>query len=293
VDAKIMVQALYELGLDYKKAGLLDRAIATFQDVMSRDPKMIPAYVQLEHLYEEVKDWEAAFGVEEKLSKLRKSDDRHVLAHMMTELGKTQVAQGDRRAARHAFKRAISVHPQCVDAYLHFGDLYAEEGQDAKAVAMWKKVMEVAPGMTFLAYDRLEHAFFRMGQVRALEEFLRERSAAGDADLMTRIFLAKHLRKKGEMEEARRTLKGILDQWAASREARHELINVLVAQGRKEEALSEYEDLMASLHVVDRHFLCQACGYKSAELLWKCPQCRRWDTMASQEEGIPHGGKEA
>jgi len=145
--------------------------------------------------------------------------------------------------------------------------------------------------MTFLAHDRLEHAFFRMGQVSALEDFLRERSA-GDADLVTRIFLAKHLRKKGEMDEAGRTLKGILDQWPSSREARQELINVLLAQGRNEEALAEYEDLIASLHVADRHFLCQACGYKSAQLLWKCPQCRKWDTMASREEGVPHGGQE-
>jgi len=170
VDDKIVIQAQYNLGLDYRKAGLLDRAIATFQEVVAKDPSMLRAYVQLEELHEEIKDWEAAFQMQEKISKLAKSEDQHILAHLMTELGKSQLEQGDRKSAQKSFKRAISLDPGCVDAYLHLGDLYADEGDDTRAVEMWKRVLEIAPSMTFLAYDRLEHAFFRMKKVRALEE---------------------------------------------------------------------------------------------------------------------------
>lgn len=289
VDPKVLIQALYDLGLDYKKAGLLDRAIATFQDVVARDPKMLQAYVQLEELYEETKDWESAFKVQQKVSKLRKSEDRHVLAHLMTELGKSQIAQGDRKGAKASFKKAISIDANCVDAYLHFGDLLAAEGEDSKAVEMWKRVMEVAPSMTFLAYDRLEHAFFRMGHLSALEDFLRKRGMEGDADLFTKIFLAKHLRKKGELEEAAGMLRNILGESPGSKEARQELIQVLLAQGDKEGALTEYETLLESLTVVDRHFQCRMCGYRSTQLLWKCPQCLRWDTIGSTEEMSSHG----
>jgi len=292
VDPKVLLQALYDLGLDYKKAGLLDRAIATFQDVVARDPKMLQAYIQLEELYEETKDWESAFKTQEKISKLRKSEDRNVMAHLMTELGKSQIARGDRKAARASFKKAISIDPRCVDAYLHFGDLYAQEGEDAKAVEMWKRVMEAAPSMTFLAYDRLEHAFFRMGHLSALEEFLRKRSMEGDADLFTRIFLAKHLRKKGELEEASRMLRNILEECPGSKGARQELIQVLLAQGDRDGALEQYERLLDSLTVVDRHFQCRMCGYRSTQFLWKCPQCLKWDTMGSTEEVSSHAGGE-
>lgn len=292
VDRKIMVQALYDLGLDYKKAGLLDRAIATFQEVIDKDPRMVQAHIQLEALFEEVRDWEAAFQTQEKISKLRKSDDRHVLAHLMTELGKSQSAQGDRKAAKRSFNKAISIDAGCVDAYLHFGDLYAEEGQDSKAVDMWQKVMDVAPTMTFLAYNRLEHAFFRMGKVTALEELLRERGTGKEADLVTRLYLGKHLRKKGELDEAVQTLRGILDRWPNSTEARQELIQVLLTQGKKEEALAEHERLLQSLDLIDHHFQCQMCGYRSGQLFWKCPQCQRWDTVSSWAEGSPNGRKE-
>jgi lipopolysaccharide biosynthesis regulator YciM len=284
VDTKIVLQALYNLGLDYKKAGLLDRAIATFQEVIEKDPAMLEAHIQLEELYEEIKDWEAAFDAQEKISKLRKSEDHNILAHLMTEMGKSELEQGDKKAAQRSFKKAISIYPRCVDAYLHFGDLYADEGEDTRAVEMWKKVMEIEPSMTFLAYDRLEQAFFRMGKVQALEDFLLERSSRGDADIFTKIFLAKHFRKKGELEEAVRTLRGILFQWPNARKARQELIKALVAQGKKDEALREHERLLQSLTVIDRYFQCKICGYQNPHLLWKCPQCSRWDTMDPWEE---------
>ncbi len=292
LEPKILLQALYDLGLDYRKAGLLDRAVTTFQDLISRDGKMLPAYIQLEELFEESKDWEAAFQVQERISKLRKSDDAHVLAHLMTEMGKVHMAKGDVKAARGAFRKAIGIDSKCVDAYLHFGDLHAQEGQDAKAVGMWKKVMEVAPAMTFLAYPRLEHAFYRMGQVGVLEELLR-RSGAGEEDLFTQVFLARHLRKKGETGEAIRTLKGILDQRPDSREARRELIEVYLGEGMKDEAIGEFGRLLETLSVEDRHFQCRMCGYRNEQLLWKCPQCQRWDTMASLDAGRSREGEAA
>jgi lipopolysaccharide biosynthesis regulator YciM len=287
----IMLQALYELGLDYKKAGLLDRAIGTFSEVIEKDPNMLQAYIQLEALYEEAKDWEAALQVQEKIAKLRKSEDRNVLAHLMTEHGKSQQEQGQAKEAKRSYHKAISIDPTCVDAYLHFGDLYAEEGDDGKAVAMWKKVMDVAPSMTFLAYDRLEHAFFRMGKVKALEELLRESAADKGAGLVTRLFLAKHLMKKGELDEAAETLSGILGQWPDSRPARQEYIKVLVAQDKKEEALTEYEKMMQSLSIVDHYYQCKMCGYRSPQMLWKCPQCQRWDTMWSAADGFSDAGE--
>jgi len=292
MDPKILIQSLYELGLDYKKAGLLDRAISTFQDVVARNPKMLQAHVQMEELYEEIQDWQAAFQAQERVSKLGKTDDRNVLAHLVTELGKAEAAKGEHKAAKGSFKKAISIDPRCVDAYLHFGDVYAEQGQDAKAVALWKKVMEASPSMTFLAYDRLERAFYRMGHVSALEEFLRDRGSQAETDLATQIFLARHLRKKGEAQEAIRTLRSVLDQWGNSREARQELIRIYQDQGMKEEALREAEKLVESLAVVDRHFQCRMCGYANTKLLWKCPQCQRWDTMGSLEEASGNAGKE-
>ena len=293
VDQKIKNQALYELGLDYKTSGMMDRAIATFKEVIEKNNDMLNACLQLAELYEEMKDWESAFKMQEKIARLQKTNNPKILAHLMTEIAKRQVEQGDPKNAHKSFRKAISIDPQCVDAYLHHGDLYAHEGQDDKAVETWQKVMEVAPQMTFLAYDRLEHAFFRLGKVQALEELLRRRGEQDDSDIFTKIFLARHMRKKGELDQSARLLKGILHRWPNSREARQELIQVLLVEGKKDAALREYEGLLQSFIVVDRHFQCRVCGFRTTKLLWKCPQCLKWDTMGSREDETLDERKEA
>jgi lipopolysaccharide biosynthesis regulator YciM len=295
INKETMVQALFNLGLDYRHAGLLDRAVATFKELIGKEPKMVQAYEELEALYEELKDWESAYEIQRKIDSLKKSEDRGVLAHLVTEMAKSSLEKGDIKSAKKYFRKALSIDARCVDAYLHFGDLYAQEGKDSKAVEMWKKIMEVAPQMTFLAYDRLEHAFFRMGKVDDLERLLRERSEREKDDLNTRIFLARHLKKKGQLEESSFVLRDIVERWPNARECRKELIEVLLQQGKKDEALEQYSKLLESLSITDRPYLCRMCGYQGEKPFWKCPQCHRWDTMTLWEDPRTHeeGGRAA
>lgn len=289
VSQEVLVQALYELGMDYRACGLLENARSAFQEAVKKDPKMLQAWVQLEEVQEALGQWEDALASQERISKLRKREDRNVAAHLLVELGKAQMAGGDRKAARSSFKKAISTDPRCVDAYLHMGDLYAEEGADSKAVAIWKRVLKVAPAFTFLAYGRLERAFYRMGQVSALEVLLREQT---DADPFSRLFLARHLRKKGELKEAAQILEGLLQERPEWREARRELIQIYGDQGLYERALQECEAMAASMEGSRQDFQCGACGHRSAELFWKCPGCRSWDTLRPWEGLAEHvGGK--
>jgi len=50
VDAETKLQALFDMALDYKLGGLLQRAISTFEEVISRAPKRLDAYEELESL---------------------------------------------------------------------------------------------------------------------------------------------------------------------------------------------------------------------------------------------------
>jgi lipopolysaccharide biosynthesis regulator YciM len=198
--------------------------------------------------------------------------------------------QGDRKGAEKSFKKAISVHSACVDAYLHLGDLYAEEGKDAKAVEMWKQIFEVAPPFIFLAFDRLERAFFRMGRVDELERILRDRSAEKEREYVSSLYLGRHLLKKGAAEEAEQVFREVLDRWSGDREARRGLIRALRAQGKRDAALEEYERMLDECLQEGHRFRCRMCGYRGAQLSWKCPQCHRWDTL-DPEWQVDAGGE--
>src|SRR5690349_24765731 len=67
--------ALACLGMDFRKAGFLDRATRAFGDVIARDPKNIHALIGLQKLHEEQHQWMEAYQVQTRLSRLRKTDD--------------------------------------------------------------------------------------------------------------------------------------------------------------------------------------------------------------------------
>jgi lipopolysaccharide biosynthesis regulator YciM len=66
--------------MDFRRAGFLDRATTTFEEVLELEPRNIHALVGLQKLHEEQKNWKEAFDAQNRLSRLRKTDDSLVLA---------------------------------------------------------------------------------------------------------------------------------------------------------------------------------------------------------------------
>jgi len=278
IDDQIKLRALIDLGLDYRKGGFLNRALETFLKVLQRQPENLETLREVERIYEEMKDWEHALETRQKIAQQTKEDDRHILAHQQTELGKIYQGKDDFSSAKSCFKKAISIHEGCVDAHLHLGDLYFSKQDYKNAMATWKKVAGVAPQLTFLAYRRLEGAYAKMKNLKPVEEFLRECAQFG-SDAFTHLALARYLNNEQDYEGARRELESALKLDPTFWEARKLMGEILLSREQQEEALSAYKDLIEHLNVPYLQFQCNNCGYRQVELQWQCPQCRKWDTM--------------
>ena len=66
-------ETYFALGLDYKKAGFIDRGINAFKKVLKLDKNNAICYKYLKELYEDSNDWEEAFECEVKILKLTNS----------------------------------------------------------------------------------------------------------------------------------------------------------------------------------------------------------------------------
>ncbi len=275
IDAETKLRALFDMGLDYRKGGLMERAISCFEDIVRSDPKRVEAYVQLESLYEEIKDWERAYEMQQKVDGLRGGVQRHVLAHLSTEAGKVLAEQGDFNGARLRFKQAIATDPRCLDAYLHYGDLKFRQGNLERAIGLWREASEIEPSLGFLAYCRLEET--GAGDAALAEEFLRECCRQGK-DPFALLYLARHLAARGERAEATAALRQALAVDPRLMDARRVLGRLLLEEGRREEALEQYRELLEAVGD-EKRFECARCGYEAEELAWRCPGCAQWDTM--------------
>jgi lipopolysaccharide biosynthesis regulator YciM len=278
IDEQIKIRALIDLGLDYRKGGFLDRALGTFLNVLEKQPSNLETLYEIEKIYEEIKDWDSAYSIRQKISGLTKGYHKNILAHHQTEIGKVHFGQGRIEEAKACFQKAMSIDEGCIDAYLHLGDLYFSLQDYKRAMVTWKKVVMVSPSLTFLAYRRLEGAYSKMKNLKPVEDFLRE-CAQFNLDAFTHLALARYMYNEKNYDEALRELESAIELDPSFWEARRFQGEILLAQGREKEALISYGKLLTQLDVPDLEFQCSNCGFHTTDLQWQCPQCKRWDTI--------------
>ncbi|HDZ89680.1 MAG: tetratricopeptide repeat protein [Deltaproteobacteria bacterium] len=282
IDEQIKIRAIFDLAMDYRKGGFLNRALKTFLEVAEKSPGDVEVLKEIERIYEELRDWEKAYETRQKIARLDKGDHRNILAHYLVEMGKVCHEKGDLGRARALFTKAISTHRRCVDAYLHLGDLYFERQEHKKAIAVWKKVVEIIPQFTFLAYRRLEGAYSRMKNLEPVGLFLKQ-CARSNSDAFTHVALARYLHNENDVEGALRETEAALALDPSFWEARKFKGEILMSQGRDEEIISDYGEIMKNLNIPYLRFRCSQCGFEPDELQWKCPQCNGWDTIGLVE----------
>jgi lipopolysaccharide assembly protein B len=282
IDQRIKIRAMFDLGKDYRKGGFLSRALKTFLEVVQHDPSDAKVLKEIEKIYEELKDWENAYETRQKIARLEKGDHDHILAHHLVETGKKYQESGDSGRAKSLFSKAISTDRRCVDAYLHLGDLYFAKQEYKKAISTWKKVVEITPQFTFLAYRRLEGAYSSMKDLEPVGNFLKECSRS-NADAFTHMALARYLNNENDAEGALGEIQKALELDPSFWEARRFKGEILLNQGMERDVINEYRDLIVHLNVPYLRFQCGNCGFEPAELQWKCPQCNRWDTIGMMD----------
>ncbi len=140
----VRLQALYDLGLDYRKGGLFNRAVESFQEVLNADPSHTEANRELITLYEEMREWEKAFEALRRQDKLTGQDSRAVLAHYKTESGKEYVNAGQLDAlpveqaspAEQAIRKAMLGAPRELHARILSGAPFGKrEREEVLSVA--------------------------------------------------------------------------------------------------------------------------------------------------------------
>ncbi len=281
LDETIRLQALYDLALDYKKAGLFDRAIDTLKEVIRRKPQKKEAYLELAHVYQVLKDWNSAYTIIHRLDKITGKDHSIMLAHFQTEIGKKLQIE-DKRRAEGAFKKAIKINKKCIDAYLHLGDLYFKQKNIKKALGVLEEVIEIAPEYSFLVYSRLGKIVYEIKKERAFKKFIQSLEKKRERDIYSSLFIAKYYLGEKNLEKAEAFVNEVLQKVPTSVGARQLLSQIFLEKGETSKTINLLVQISQNL-LPQKIYQCSQCGYEASKLSWWCPQCQRWDTMKPKE----------
>jgi len=230
------VEVLTDLGADFRQGGFLRRAIASYEEVLSRDPKNLVALRALFRLHADVREFGRALEVVRRLERIEGDKSGHREADLHVEMAIAAHREGRNDDARKAVKRATRKNRELVRAWIELGDIEAERGRSKAALAAWARVPAVDPAAGEQVYPKLESAYAALGKGQEFEKLLRGFLEERPDDSAARLALGRALAARGEIDEAIAELRRIIEATPGDLQATAELGRILLAQGREQDA---------------------------------------------------------
>ena len=269
--------AQFELGMDYLKAGLLDRAEETFNGLVETTYSVQARRALLE-IYQREKEWnraiEAAIGLQESGAGARQKE----IAQFYCELAHDALVQIKNDEALALLDKAVQADRKNVRATILTGDALIAKDDVEGALATWRRVEQQSVPHVALVAQRIMDGYRKVGRpqegVNLLRSYLAE---ASSIDLMEVVFKAVieldgvDAAKQLVLDELRRnpTLLG-LDKLLEAR--------LMDAPANVVSELSMVKTLVHGYTAKLARYQCSHCGFKARQFYWQCPGCSRWET---------------
>lgn len=270
-------QALLELGEDYMRAGLLDRAEKLFAELVGHDRHSTSALRHLLSIYQQEKDWSRAIAQAQALRRVSGEDTSALIAQFHCELAAEALARDDVEGARREIRQARRYDPGCVRARLISGELAQSQEQWAEAAESFQAACELDPDFIVLVLENLVQCHARLNTHDRLLEWLSDQSKRTQA---TAPMLARaQLLAQDNPAEA---MAGLLKQMRQRPTVRglQYLVELMhdLGHGLDEIDPALIRELMQRLLDGQPRFRCQQCGFSGQTWHWQCPSCRQWET---------------
>ncbi len=269
--------ALAELGEDFLKAGLLDRAEECFQKLRA-GAYHSEALEHLLNIYQLLKEWPKAITTAQALTDECGQARQREIAHFHCELAQQAQAADDLERARAELDLALQSNRLCTRANIMLGDLAAREGQPAQAIEIWRRIEQQDPEFLALVARRMLDAYRALGQyaegVARIKNYLTDYPALDSLDVAFQASL-----EQDGPEEAHRMVRDELRRNPTLRGLDHLLEAQLLEVGTEQR--SELEMVKSLVHNHTQRlsrYKCENCGFRARQFHWQCPACAGWES---------------
>ncbi len=273
------VHAQYELGQDYLKAGLLDRAEETF-NLLVETQYSAQARRALLEIYQREKEWTRAIDAATALQESGAGGRQKEIAQFYCEIAQDELVHTHADAALKVLEKALLADRKNVRATLLIGDVHLANGDIEAALLAWRRVEQQSVPHVALVAQRLMDGYRTLGRAQEGANLLKSYMAeASSIDLLEVVFKAVleldgvEAANQLVSDELRRTptLLG-LDKLLDAR--------LMDAPPSVRPELSLVKNLVHGYAQKLARYQCSHCGFKARQFYWQCPGCSRWETYS-------------
>ena len=272
----LKLQALAELGQDYLKAGLLDRAEEVFDKL--QDSSMVKeAKRNLLEIYQLEKDWEKAIAIAAELPDIASQKE---IAEYYCELAAAEMIRSRPDLASGYLKTALERNRKCVRASLLQGDIESQQDRSKEAITCWQRIEQQDPTYLALVAQRLLDAFRKLVRrdegLQLLRGYLEHYPSLDLLDVVFQLVLesegaeAAYALVRDELKR-NPTLLGF-DKLLDAR--------LLVAPPETRADLDLAKSIVHGYTRRLARYRCDNCGFKARQFYWRCPACGGWETYS-------------
>ena len=273
------MHALLELGEDYMKAGLFDRAENLFLELVDQNAYLPEAYQRLMDIYQREQDWNKAIQASQNLQNTTGRPMNSVTAHFYCELGEVSLNDRDYPKAIREIKKALSADKGCVRANILQGQLFEQKNDFKAAIKAYKRAGEQDIEYLPEIIGPLEECYQKSGNQQAIIIYLKD--ILGNYDGISPILaLAGHIQQEDGDQAAiefvanqlrkRPSVRGL--KWLIELSLKH-------SEGKAKNNLQILYDLISKVLEGKPVYKCNSCGFSGKTMHWKCPGCNTWSSI--------------
>ena len=272
------LQALSELGQDYLRAGVLDRAERLFLELVKQGDESSVSLYFLLHIYQQEKDWLKAIEIAEKL-RSHKESMQATIAQYHCELAEEMIHKGRMDESLNYLKRAQAIDHDCVRASMIRGRIEAQAGRYKEAIRCYKRVIAQDSDYISEIVSPLAECYRKMGEEDQLVAFLEE-CLVTHPRISLVLVIAHYLQcQQGEKAAIEFIAQQIQRQPSLRGLSYLVELYLLNSFGDAKEKLLILRNFMNNLLADKPIYQCSHCGFSGKTLYWLCPSCHHWNAV--------------
>ncbi len=270
-------KALLELGEDYMRAGLFDRAERLFSELTERGAHAPSALRHLLDIYQQEKEWEKALDMARQLEEVTGERMGIYMSHFCCELAESALLEGKTESARKHLRQARRHDPDSIRARIILAEIARGREEFQEAMDLYEQVVGMEGDFVADVLGPYQESAARSGQneraTRQLEEWCEQHGS-----ISVVLHLTEAILEREGADSAARFLAAQLGRNPTVR-GLDKLIELKLNGGPEIESSDEILRAVAQkLLARQPTHRCAHCGYSGHTHYWQCPSCRNWGT---------------
>jgi len=278
--SKAKEQAAFELGQDFLRAGLYDRAEKMFHRLLKSKPYGHKSINYLMQIYQSTKDWQEGIELAKAIVKTKDKRLLHSLANFYCELATQALENDEFIEVIELLENALKYDANSCRANWLLATIYENHQQYNEAAQCYRDIYHQDKEFFPDVIDKMQAVYLKLEDEAGFYQFIRKVYDETGATSALIKYL-EHVEQTSGASKAQEFILVALKRRPTIRGFKHFIKMQMLenGEGDNHDNLDMIKELISEYLSVKHRYDCRNCGFNSSTHYWSCPSCHDWEQL--------------